>query len=247
MLIDKIKQYMNAFVHSKKYENIVPLGYNCEIAYRFYRQYKFFDSSLFGWSFVNFEQLQYSLLNIDKLGNGGFEYDFPSHMLKCLNSGIYFHGRTTHDKFTDNDEENQKIIQSDSVELQSRINHLKDKFKQYANDGKSTLYIRKIYFGDVNSQDDIEQKRQQVLWLFDFLKSYCKNDFTFLLIVEEKYKDKFIFDDEKIFTRSVLSYSSDDAVTAKNSGDSFGWKLIFTEFMPKNKRVHKGKLKFEAV
>ncbi|MCR5260761.1 MAG: hypothetical protein K6C94_02870 [Candidatus Gastranaerophilales bacterium] len=246
MMFDRIKKYLYALTHSKKYDNIIPLGYNCEIAYRFYKHFKFFDASLFGWSFVTFEQLKYSLLNMDKLCNGGIEYDYPSHTLKCKNSGIYFHGRTPHDKFSDNEQENQKIIEQDAAELQSRTEHLKEKFFNYANDGKKNLYIRKIHLSDGNTSDSgIEQKRNEILWIYNFLKDYCKNDFTFLLVVEEKFYDKFLFDDEKIQTRSILAYSPDDAVTKKKAGDPFGWKILFTEFQPKHKKKQKGKLKFE--
>ena len=41
MIFEKLKRYLFALRNSQKYENIICLGYNCEIAYRFYKKYKF--------------------------------------------------------------------------------------------------------------------------------------------------------------------------------------------------------------
>ena len=239
MMFEKIKKYIKALKNSKRYENIVPLGYNCEIAYRFYRKFGFFDSSLFGWSYVTFEQLKNALSNFDFIGKGDLEYDKASHMFKCKNTGIFFHGRTPADAFTDNEEENLEIIKKDEEELRSRVEYLKEKFVKYATNGKNTLYILKI-----KSNNDV--LRKEIIWLYEFMKDFCKNDFCILLITEKSFYSEFLFDNPKILTRYVEKYSPDECVTSKKQGDAFGWKLIFTEFKPKKYKKQKGKLKFEV-
>ncbi|MBQ2645143.1 hypothetical protein IJG14_06200 [bacterium] len=246
MIFEKLKRYLFALRNSQKYENIICLGYNCEIAYRFYKKYKFIDSSLFGWTYVTFNQLKFALENFELIGNGDFEYDMPSHTIKCLNTGIFFHGRTSASEFTNNEEENEKIINEDKIELKSRIKYLKDKFIKYTNNGKSTLYIRKVDLNNMRLTDDCEQKRKEVIWIYNYLKSFCKNKFKLLIVVEKPFYDKFVFDNSAIITRYVEKYSPDSCVTAKNEGDKYGWNLIFTEFQPKNRKKQKGKLKFEV-
>lgn len=242
MIFSNIKRYIKAIHNAKKYTNIIPLGYNCEIAYRFFRQYKFVDSSLFGWSFVDLKQLKNSLLNFDKLGTGEFIYDIQSHTIQCQNTGIFFHGRTPAEKFSDDENINNKIIQNDIIELKSRIDYLKQKFVKYANNGLNTLYVIKISELDANS----EYFKDEISWLYDYLSDFCKNEFKLLVVAEKSFYEKCLFENPNIITRYVEKYSPDSAVTLKKSGDAFGWRLIFTEFQPAIRKKQKGKLKFEA-
>lgn len=244
MFFEKVKNYLCAVKNAKKYDNIVFLGYNCESAYRFYRQYKFVDSSIFGWSYITFEQLKYALDNFSDIGSGNFEYEYDSYMFKDLNTGIYFHGKTPASAFTKDDEQNKKMIEEDKLELKSRLEYLKCKFRNYATNGKPTLYVKKINRAD--SGEDFVNTRNNILWLLGCLETTCMNDFKLLLITEKDFYHKFLFENEKIITRYVEKYSPDECVTNKKLGDSFGWRAIFTEFQPKNIKKQKGKLKFEV-
>lgn len=242
MTFSDIKKYIKALRNAKKYTNIIPLGYNCEIAYRFYKQYKFVDSSLFGWSYTTFEQLKNVLSDLNILGTGNFKYDYPSHTIQCQNSGIYFHGRTPADKFSEDENQNKEIIENDITELKSRLEYLKQKFLKYAANGQKTLYILKVS----GKETDENKIKENILWLYNYLSDFCKNEFKLLIVTEKSFYERYLFDNPDIITRSVEKYSPDDAVTLKKAGDSFGWRLIFTEFQPSVKKKQKGKLKFEA-
>lgn len=55
MFLNNVKRHIKAVSEAKKYDNIIFLGYNCEVAFRFFRQYRFVDSSLFAWTGVTLE------------------------------------------------------------------------------------------------------------------------------------------------------------------------------------------------
>ena len=241
--LEKTKKIFLALKNSHRYGNIIQLGYNCEAAYRFFRNYKFVDSSLFGWTFVPFENLKKALTEYDNLGNFGFEFDEPNHMFRCKHSGILFHGKTPASSYSQHEEENKAIIENDKIELASRIQYLKEKFLKTAKDGRTNLYIKKI------SKKEAENPnfREEIQWLLGYLKNLCTNDFKLLLVTEDEFYEKFLFDDPQILTRSVKEYSPDEDVSNKKLGDAFGWKLIYLEFRPKYKKKNSRKLKFEEI
>ncbi len=160
-----------------------------------------------------------------------------------MNSGIFFHGQAKPADFNGDKEHDMALIESDKNELRPRIEYLKEKFNKYTNDGKKNLYIKKISEKEASEASS----HSQMLELYQYLQSVCTNEFDLLLITEEKYYDKFIYDEGHIYTRCVEKYSPDEAVTANNMGDKFGWDVIFTEFQPKTRVWKKKKLKFEEV
>ena len=61
-----------------KYDYIFSLGYNCEIAFRFVKYFKFEESNLFNWMYVlPFERLLNAINNLDKIGTEGFRGPNP--------------------------------------------------------------------------------------------------------------------------------------------------------------------------
>lgn len=241
-IFKKAEILFKAGIKRKKYDNIIPLGYNCEIAYRFYRHFRFIESSLFAWVYINsFEELLNALKNPDLLAQGELVYE--NTMFKCLNSGIYFHGKTSAEKFTGDTETIHKLIASDIEELRPRIEYLSDKLVKTVNNGKSTLFIKKI------SQKEACEAGMynKILELYTFLEKFSKNQFDLLLITENSFYNDFLYNEPNIYTRSVEKYSPDSAVTNKKAGDKFGWDVIFTEFAPKKRVWKKKKLKFEEI
>lgn len=228
--------FFKALLKSKKYDNIILLGYNCEIAFRFFQQYHFLDSSLFAWTGVTLEQLKYFLENSQDVG---VDFSLYGNLFKCVKSGILFHGRTN---LTATVHKLQgEALEIEKAELRSRIAYLKDKFFEYSTNGKNTLYIRKIIKDDV----DDPNFQQNILYLYNKLSSICKNEFKLLLIVEEENYKKVIFDNENILIRTVHKFSPNADVTNKKYGDKLGWRNIFTEFQPAMKKKQTKKFKFE--
>ncbi len=236
MFLNNVKRHIKAVSEAKKYDNIIFLGYNCEVAFRFFRQYRFVDSSLFAWTGVTLEQLKYFLEYPEKVG---LDFTRSGHLLKCENSGILFHGRTNlaNKVYYMNEEE----FEEEKSELRSRIAYLKDKFFKYSTNGKSTLYIRKVTKEDI---EDLEFQ-EKILYLYNKLQSVCTNDFKLLLIAEKDFYEKALFENENIITRYVMKYNPNDDVTSRKLGDTWGWRIIFTEFQPAVKKKQTKKFKFE--
>ena len=241
-LYKNFKIISGAFFRKKKYDNIIPLGYNCETAYRFYRHFRFIESSLFSWVYISsFQMLENALNNIDIIASDDFVYE--NTMYKCSKSGIKFHGRMREEEFTNDEEKNKILMEQDKEELRSRINYLKEKFVRTANDGKKNLYIKKISLSEANDENSYENMYK----IYKFLQKFCKNDFDLLFVTEKNYFDKFIYNEKNIYTKCVEKYSPDNLVTDKKQGDKFGWDVIYTEFSPKKRVWKKKKLKFENV
>lgn len=241
MFFNKIRKYIKALINSKKYARIILLGYNCEIAYRFYRNYKFVDSSLFAWSLVTFDTLREIIKNREIIGTQGFRHE--NHMYTCQATGIAFHGKAGAELFTNDIENNNKIMKEDIEDLQNRLKYLKEKFTKYLQDEEKKLFIIKLSEETVNRQNFIEEFSD----LYNNLKEMTKADFKILIICEKSFKEKIRLPQKEIIIRSVEKYSPDEDVTNKKLGDIFGWKLIFTEFKPKYKKKQTKKLKFEEV
>lgn len=237
MFFDNVKRYIKAVLKAKKYDNIIFLGYNCEVAFRFFKQYGFVDSSLFAWTGVTLEQLKYFLEKPETVGEG--EFTRSGHLLKCENSEILFHGRTNlaNKVYYMNDEE----FEEEKTELRSRIAYLKDKFFKYSTNGKPTLYIRKVTKEDI---EDLEF-HEKIIYLYNKLQTVCTNDFKLLLITEKDFYEKALFEEENIFTRYVMKYNPNADVTSRKLGDKLGWRIIFTEFQPAVKKKQTKKFKFE--
>jgi len=239
---NKTKRILKAVLHIKRYDNIIPLGYNCETAFRFYVHYKFIESSLLTWVYIdNFDILLNALQNLSPIATDDFAYEMT--LYKCLNSGIRFHGRTRDEALSEDNEESRILIRQDKEELRSRIKYLKEKFVKTANDGKKNLYVVKISEEDAENPDI----REKVTKLYNFLNGFCKNKFDFLIITEDKFFNKFLFNEKNIYTRSVEKYAPDETVTNKKMGDKFGWNVLWTEFRPKKHVWKKKKLKFEQI
>ena len=71
--------------------------------------------------------------------------------------------------------------------------------------------------------------------------------FDFLIITEDKFYQKFLFNEKNIYTRSVEKYAPDETVTNKKLGDKVGWDVLWMEFRPKKYVFKKKKLKFEEI
>lgn len=237
-----LKTLLKAVFRLKVYDNIIPLGYNCETAFRFYVHYRFIESSFLTWVYIDdFDILLNALNNLENVATDDFIYE--QALYKCVNSGIRFHGRTRDKALSEDNEESRLLMAQDKEELRSRIKYLKEKFIKTASDGKKNLYAVKISKKDAERADI----REKITKLYEFLNNFCKNKFDLLIITEKNYYQKLLFDEKNIYTRSVEKYAPDETVTDKKAGDKFGWRAVWTEFRPKKHVWKKKKLKFEQI
>lgn len=138
-----------------KYDVVSSLGYNCEISFRIEDYLGKIVAMPFSWSFVVERDLFPSAIsNIDDLFTGDVSVT-ENHMFMCEKYKIKFHPRYSIFPQFGEYTESQRIEALE--ELKSRVNHLKDSFKELCASDKTTLFILKVEDkGDVNNASFIK-------------------------------------------------------------------------------------------
>lgn len=228
-----------ARLRQKKFDQIVPLGYNCETAFRFYCKWGFLDASLFAWtSLSSINRLIEAISNPNRIGAGEMRFSQSSRMWTCRLTDICFHGRMK--AVPGQPPASQAEIDADLADLLGRISHLRAKFTEYATNGKSTLFVYKprpedVERHDFNSRlDDLEAA----------IAGIGSRNWKLLVVCERPAAEK-IHAGENRIVRSVRRYAPKNDVTNRKKGDPTGWNLIFTEFAPRKILPKKHKFKFE--
>ncbi len=221
----------------KRYEHIVLLGYNCELAFQLFKHNHFLESSILAWSYIPSFQILLKVVNdISLIGSRGFEALADGVMHKDKATGISFHGKARPKDIIGN----TKAIEDDVKELESRLAFLGERFKQIAVSTSSKLYVTKIRSGEERIKEKV-QELQKVLSIID------RGRYDLLVIVENKeYAQQHFVDDKHLFFRKVDFFSPDDAVTSKCKNFA-SWQRIFDEFRPLNKLKQTKHYKFEDI
>ena len=138
-----------ARLRQKKFANIISLGANCEVAFRFCLRWGFVDSSLFSWANVSDTvQLAHALKDLDKFCSGPLALN-AARMWVCGNTGIRIHGRLKNDPGLPPVDAAAEA--ADKADLLGRVAHLREKLRRYAADEASTLFIFRIPTSDVEA------------------------------------------------------------------------------------------------
>lgn len=221
---------------SKFYGHFISLGYNCENAYRFFRKYKFVESSLFTWcNGISIENLNKALVNFEKIATGKFYYN--GFMWKDEQCNLYFHGIETKE-FQEHPTKEAAIEYEN--ELRSRLKHLKEKFKTQGCDGKKNLYTYMYR----HNNNNIEQIKKNILELKTNIEKFCKNEFDLLIIFEKDENLSQLDLGSNIYIRFVENFAPESDVTT-DKYDKESWNKIFKEFKPNFKLKKNKTYKFE--
>ena len=137
--------------NAKFYDKIISLGYNCEIQFRFYKKFKYEETSIFNWSYIkSIDDLIRVLKDFSLIGKKGFKENAP--LYTCVETNISFHGKAKWKKIKDNPE----LIQKDIKDLSERLNYLKEKFIKTLKSNNKKLYIYKVKESDIT--ENINEK-----------------------------------------------------------------------------------------
>lgn len=220
-------------LNSKKYDNIISLGYNCEVALHSGRYYNKLDSSLFNWTFsYSIEDLIYALQNIDLICSGDMAK--PNPLWECKSTKIRFHGRAPINIWISNIEVDDNFLNAELAELISRVNYLKDKLINKLTESNSeNLFVYKM------KKSDLEQMGKGVKninQLFETLDKLSRNKFELLIVLEDSpmiINLINLLNNEKVHIRTVKNFVSDNNVFSVEY-DASDWNLIYNEFQLKN-------------
>lgn len=219
-------------LNTKNYDNLISLGYNCEIAFRILNYYGEIRSSLFNWTYAySIGDLIYALNNFDLICTG--DMIKPNPLWECKNTKIRFHGRLPMTIWLSNEKVDDKIANDDLAELKSRTEYLKTKFIKIATEKNlKNLFIYKMKSSDFET---CENGVKNINLLFEVLNKLSNNEFELLIILEENPMINNLttsLNNEHIYIRTVKNFAPDDNVTSPEY-DISDWKLILDEFILK--------------
>lgn len=214
-----------AHLRRKRFAQIIPLGVNCETAFRFFRKWGFVESSLFAWAQSrNLATLTAALERFDTILSEAVTLNPSDHLWLCGNSGIRFHGKL---KWTPGLSPSQTELDVDLAELKGRIGHLKRKFLDYARNGERTLFVHRLATADA-ADPGLPQKLDA---LEAALLKLGASNWKLLVICERKELSHMPKGANRLF-RAVREFNPGSAITDARRGDPTGWNSVFSEFAP---------------
>lgn len=229
---------MAARCQQRKYAHILPIGVNCETAFRFYRKWKFLDSSLFAWTNVrNLATLTSALADLSRLMTGEAQFSTSTRMWICQNTNIGFHGKLN---LAADVQPTPDEIAADLTDLRGRVEHLKTKFLHALQDNETTLFVHRLNADDMVAAD-LNTRLDRLQAALDALGA---RNCTLLVVCERPYLKTMPAAPSRLF-RAVNLFNALDHAADKNVGDAVGWQAIFTAFAPAKILPKAHKFKFE--
>lgn len=227
-----------ARLRRKRFAQIVPLGVNCETAFRFFRKWGFVESSLFAWAQSrNLATLTAALERFDGLLAGPVTLNPSDHLWLCGNSGIRFHGKL---KWTPGLSPSQEELDADLADLRGRLGHLKRKFADCLRNGRPTLFVHRLAAADA-AAPDLANKLDA---LETALLKLGAANWKLLVVCERKDMNHMPKQPGRLF-RAVHRFNPGSAITDTHLGDSAGWNAVFSEFAPERVLPKSHAFKFE--
>lgn len=233
-----INKFRKIFI-KRKFDRIVSLGFNCEVAFQFLKFYDFVEANLFTWTFVyETKDLLNALLHLD-----AFAVDFEpanAYMWKSKSFDISFHGRS---ELIPTDEE---IRNAEKEELISRAAHLKNKFKALSEERGKILFVYKVPLSDLEHVQDTVDTLGQIV---ESLRTLGIAQFKVLVIVTTGYYTKYKAavqksnESDSLFIEHIEFHAPISTVTT-GPYDLNGWRSIWAKYVP-SKRLKRGRYKFD--
>ena len=235
-------RWLPARLRRRRYANVLMLGYNCELAFRAVCSWGGVDSGVFSWSAcVSLDGLIAALRGFDNIGRCGwkpFKTVNPLHYCSATNVG--FHGRAPAERLAPGGVIDEAAIAEDRRELESRLEHLKEKFLRQLREDRSTLVVYKAW-----TKDCVPGISEKIIALKRELEAMGGRSFELLVVCERKAASAFDGVHPEFMLRTVEAYNPNDDVTARRLGDPSGWRLLFAEFAPETVKGRGKSFKFD--
>lgn len=211
-------------IKKKKYNKLVCLGHNCEIAFAISANELEIESGMFNWVFVHKPELINDfIINPEELFSKGGEFttDGSFYLENRFKFGIHL-------KHIEGDGITFKDYEDEIIE---RTQYLKSKFFKLLNSNHSLLFIHKI---NITLPEEDEYN-----FIVNFLQimreKYPQLNFELLVLIEKSTKFKKIskIKDKKLYIRKLKRFSP-----LENALDIHkpSWNKLFQEFSDKKNR-----------
>lgn len=224
----------NIDYYNCKFDEIVSLGYDCEISQRLTDIFinGKFEHYLFTWSYENNRDLFIEAL---KHLNDFTETEYTllqSGMVKHEKYNIAFHTRFAKNKLINSDGSPTDILPQAIEELKSRLNYLANKTENLFKSNKKVLFILKLH--RTNLQEDIDYIEK----LNETLKSkFCNKTLKYILMVVIEGK-KYTKQELKLINSKTNKNIKYEAILhfahgayTDVSGDIFGWYRLLKKYL----------------
>jgi len=242
ILFSKFLAFKNKKLKIKKYDLIIPLGKNCELAtvYKYYLN-SFIDSSLFNWaSYRDKNKFVETIIDSSKIFSQQVDFIFDQNMWYCNETTIVFHGNALPEELMDqngNVDNDKKEREFNAVK--SKIKYLAQKNIECYKSPKKKLYIFTFNIG--HSTDDINYLER----LYEYFNSQNKQFDMVVIIEETKYDDvlkEFENKHTNLFFRTIPYFREINFNAVCYSFDYYkAWASIFREFQYLKKRKKSNK------
>lgn len=215
-----------ARLRRRKYAQIVLLGMNCDLPFRFYRRWGFVDSSLFAWAnSKGLATLTSALGKIDTLADGKFEVSERSRMWLNVDTGILFHGKLNWEEGTGTP--SQAELDKDLSDLRERLRHLAEKLRRYLSNEEETLVVHRLSEEDADAPD----LAARLDAFEDAIARLGAKNWRLLVVCRASDLAKMPPSEHRVF-RGVKAFNPLAKVTSADLGDPVGWNAVFSEFAP---------------
>ena len=216
------------------FDEIVGLGYNCEISQRMREIFKDskFEHYLFTWSYVHDRELFIkSLSDLSTFSESEYIIS-PFGLVKNKNYNIAFHSRFKQEELLNPDGSYTQNVLPAIQELKERLKHLSKKLKNVLEQSKNVLFIIKLKFHGLDKDVDFIEKLNAVLANY-----FCVRNaqYTLLIVIsEEDYpkdsREKLLEKEWKNIKIGIIKAFAPDACT-DTGGDILGWEQLLTSII----------------
>ncbi len=222
------------------FDEIVSLGYNCEVSFNLNRLYTYVDSYPLTWALCSPAGVADFLENPDMLISNGLDYDPENPLWKSRSFAVWLHGKMSPQEMIVDGVFSESKREEDRMELLSRMTHLIDKFKKMlANDE-----LRKLF---VLSWAPVDKSPDHIIRIYNLLQNKTTN-FKLVLLVSPEIPASSVEKVERetgaLVRRLRFLAPAHDAVNI-NRIDVESWNNIFADYRPAKVKDIKKSYKFE--
>lgn len=217
------------------FDVITSLGYNCEISFRLENYFGSINAMPFSWSFIlEREKFPQTLADIDRLFADRVEL-LEDNMILCKNYNIKFHPR--YDILLQDGSPTEESIQMAVEELQQRVSHLKNKWKELVGSQKETVFLMKVE----NKGEEADLKYIQQIYQV-LQEKYLSGKFTLVVLIERGAATEKIrgLESEKLKVRTLKCFAPKKHTDTM--GDVLGWWHILNELTGEKHRKYFSRL-----
>lgn len=211
------------------FDELISLGYNCEVSFHMGRIYSYVDSYPLTWASCYPQDVIAFLEHPEAMVHGGFDFDENRGMWRSREYPIFVHGKKQLQELYVNGVLSDEKLQEDLQELISRMTHLTEKFNRLLNNPElRKLFVLSWFPGDPTPE--------HIIYIYRLLSEKTSN-FKLLVLVSPETPKNSVDAVEQVscqnFRIQKVNFLAPpfDAVNIQKT-DVESWDRIFSKYRP---------------